>query len=428
MILITTTLFLFFALAIYRLYWALWLTAFALPAYLIRFEVFGWPFTLLEGFILAVVLAWAIRLTLTNKWRSVRFPGIWLIGVFAIAATLAVFVSPETRAAWGIWKAYFVEPILLYLVIANEARSTSVRRGLVYALGLSVIVIGCYAAGQYLGWWTSPEPWISESPKRVTSIFGYPNAVGLFVTPIIGLFLGLLALKQRAWPHWFSILVLITGLWSLFASVTRGAAIGLIAALIFLAVFSQRRRWVWLMVVLLTATILLTPGIRNQARDIAVGEDTSTDVRLVLWQGTWDLLKARPFLGSGLAGFPTVYDEYRQAKHTELLLYPHNIFLNFWTETGLLGLLAIVILLAWFFYHGAAARRKPDSVLAFGLLTAMTALVFYGLVEAPYFKNDLSAQFWILFGLMAAIAQMDEGSGRSLTHEDIQRLRKHSVR
>jgi O-antigen ligase len=67
--------------------------------------------------------------------------------------------------------------------------------------------------------------------------------------------------------------------------------------------------------------------------------------------------------------------------------------LNFWSEIGLFGLLAFLGIIVWFYKIGIRNREYGISII---LMAAMTALLVHGLVDVPYFKNDLSVLFWIL--------------------------------
>ncbi len=58
----------------------------------------------------------------------------------------------------------------------------------------------------------------------------------------------------------------------------------------------------------------------------------------------------------------------------------------------------------------------------------MTALIAYGLVEVPYFKNDLACLFWIFFALMASAKLANQKTSSSLVHDDIQRLKRHTIK
>ena len=73
----------------------------------------------------------------------------------------------------------------------------------------------------------------------------------------------------------------------------------------------------------------------------------------------------------------------------EVFQYPHNILLNIWSETGLLGLIAFsCILITW--VRRGSGPRTTDLILPI-----LTALLVHGLVDVPYFKNDLAVAFWL---------------------------------
>ena len=92
-------------------------------------------------------------------------------------------------------------------------------------------------------------------------------------------------------------------------------------------------------------------------------------------------------------------------------MYPHNIILNFWSELGLLGLLAFVwligraLLIAGRVYQGLGMGAEKYILL--GTVAALTALVVHGMVDVPYFKNDLAVLFWLLIGIVG-LFQIDK--------------------
>jgi putative inorganic carbon (HCO3(-)) transporter len=127
--------------------------------------------------------------------------------------------------------------------------------------------------------------------------------------------------------------------------------------------------------------------------------------RLELWSATLRMLSHYPIFGAGLSGFADRIAPYWNANHPERFIDPHNIVLNFWVETGLLGLFAFAWLLvvtfriSWLGWKQSDAGWRP---IFLGVLLAMVAIVVHGLVDVPYFKNDLSLLFWALAGLGAA--------------------------
>jgi O-antigen ligase len=79
----------------------------------------------------------------------------------------------------------------------------------------------------------------------------------------------------------------------------------------------------------------------------------------------------------------------------ERLIYPHNIALNFWTEIGFFGMLSTVGILGYLFYLGFKIY-KNDILWGAGLVGTLIVIVTHGLVDVPYFKNDLAMLFWII--------------------------------
>ena len=89
--------------------------------------------------------------------------------------------------------------------------------------------------------------------------------------------------------------------------------------------------------------------------------------------------------------------------------YPHNIVLNSWSETGLLGVVAFGwIIVVGFMRTWRGWRSAPTEwkAIHLGVLLALVYVVVHGLVDVPYWKNDLSLEFWSLVGLSFAPAAL----------------------
>jgi O-antigen ligase len=120
------------------------------------------------------------------------------------------------------------------------------------------------------------------------------------------------------------------------------------------------------------------------------------------------------FNSDGLANFDAVVwaSSTLRAKYwqpVEIYMYPHNIFLNFWSELGLVGALLFVWLILKFlllaFKLSVRLARASDrrKYLSLGLMGAMIVIVVHGLVDVPYFKNDLAVMFFIFLALLGCL-------------------------
>jgi O-antigen ligase len=121
------------------------------------------------------------------------------------------------------------------------------------------------------------------------------------------------------------------------------------------------------------------------------------------------MLAHHPIFGSGLGGFASAINPYRNG-YAEEQIYPHNILLNFWTETGVLGVIAFGWLTIQTFvssFRGWVYGSRGWRPYQLGVLLFLVAVVAHGLVDVPFFKNDLSLQFWVFLGLSSAAGRWD---------------------
>lgn len=424
----------FFILSFKKTEWGILAITFLLPSYFIRFKIAFLPLTFLEGMILILTFIWLIKkiikkdlkeslLQLIKKLKKTNF--LYPILLFLLAATISVFVSPNTKEALGIWKAYFIEPFVLFLILLDVIRTKTKTNLVILALGGSAALIGIITLVQFFTGIYVPENYFEEG--RMTGVYGYPTAVGLFVAPILALFLGMVIEKiinqtiktaseskkiknkildasiyQKGLVKILIAIIILFSLFSIWASKTEGAYIGLAAGLFFAFMLTKWRWKIIALTILFIFVLLLVPQTRDYLITKATFKDVSGDVRLVLWQGSWRVIKANPIFGAGLAGFPNLYKKYKEARHIEISLYPHNIFLNFWTETGILGLISFLWIVVNFFRLTFKKKIFSKSLVAdyqLPFFASMIYLFIHGLVDVPYFKNDLACLFWIIIGL-----------------------------
>lgn len=395
-------------------YTALGLFIFILPAYIIRFSIGPLPTTALEIAFGIIFLTWLTRLILfTNhpinflKTFFKKDPIFWCGVILTIAAALSCIWATDLRAALGIWKAYFVEPLLFYIILVSSIQKKEQWQNLIMYAGGTVLILTILAAIQYLtGWWLPTYEWSVAGMRRSTAVFTSPNALGLYVTPILLLSLGLLrskttsikSLVKKPQSLWL-LLVIASALTCLLLSVSKGAIIATLTALVFFGFFAWSKKYTTIITIIALLIVFAMPSLRKPITTLATFQNLSGQSRVALYQGTFDLLIQSPVKGLGLASFGQKFEDKRPAGYTEELIYPHNIFLNFWSETGLLGLVVIVGMM--YFISLAFINRKSSDALTIALYAGFVAIFVHGLVDVPYFKNDLALLTWLLLAMLA---------------------------
>jgi hypothetical protein len=179
--------------------WGIYVLVFGLPSYLIRFNVGPLPMTVLEGMILIMFGVWVVKsfkhfnITTfkhfsfkklkqwTGKWRGL----LGTIILFLLAGSMAVMVAPETRAALGLWKAYFIEPVLFFVVFISVIKKEDLKNIFWAMAGSSLVASGVAIYQKLTGNLIANKFWAAEATRRVSGVFPYPNALALYLGPII---------------------------------------------------------------------------------------------------------------------------------------------------------------------------------------------------------------------------------------------------
>lgn len=371
----------------------------ALPLYLVRFQIGPLPTTLLEVLFIVLVMTLCLERAGLGGARPLRLelsrlrPWYWPCGLLLAAGVVSVAVAPDLRAAVGLFKAYLVEPLLFFGILVSVTDET-VRRNVGRALALSGVVVAVAALLQPL-----IAPQTLWEGTRATAFYSYPNAVGLFLAPIIVLLAGMRLKGQMAWLSVVGVVLLFA---ALVAAQSEGAIIGAVVGLLALLWLQPKLRMVAIVIVLLggVALMLAPHSLQATLQQKLTLHDWSGTVRRITWGETIEMLKERPLTGAGLAGYPVVMRAYHKATAIEIFQYPHQIVLNIWSELGLLGLAAFGWILVTFFRLAQAnTGHRAEAVAA---MAAMVALLVHGLVDVPYFKNDLAFLFWIIAALGTA--------------------------
>ena len=501
--LISLYLLFYFFLAWRRLDWAVLIIIAALPSYLIRFSILGIPLTLLETMILISFTVWFIanfnelKANLANLFkrqvekRKVAYPFRYEIILMLIISYLVAAFSGFSDSALGIWKAYFFEPILLFIIIINIFKASDIGK-IIWAFLISALAVSLAAIYQKItGYFIFNEFWAASETRRVTSFFGYPNAVGLYLGPLILIFFGWLAdaVSEVKWNKkifnfpqhrqakrggqfsifkQFSItnyqfpkiilisLTIMLSILSIYFAKSVGALVGIGAGLIVFGLLAGRKTRLITIALVLSVAIAVSfyQPFRQTAYKYLTLNNFSGQIRKLQWRETWKILKdGRMITGAGLANYQKSVAPYHQEgffynknndpdfhkkiafnadyrkkvwQPLEVYLYPHNIFLNFWSELGLAGMLLFIWIFIKFYYlgfkilignchrlGGVPLRREKLEIgnlqtitgryFVLGLLGAMTVIIIHGLVDVPYFKNDLAVMFWVLVAMLGII-------------------------
>jgi O-antigen ligase len=321
------------------------------------------------------------------------------LALFVIAALIGIVVAPDHRGALGIVRAYVLEPAAMFYVATAllqgaVAMDALLAAGAAGAIAFSALEIATFARALITN---------TLNPSFAAAAFGInANSVALYLEPLIGLAAGI-ALFGRGRHRAIAATTFLFLLPAELATLSRGGllALGMLALIAIVSVRAPRVR-IGLIAAAAAgvAGALTLPVISSR---VLGGFDPVWGTfaeRGRIWVATVRMLRDRPLLGAGVNAYQTVMAPYRAAdRYLIPEPYPHNIFLTSWTETGILGLVAFtwllgaLIILPWRAFRRATGLQRA---LLWGTGAAFAMMLVHGLVDSPYWKNDLSLEFYML--------------------------------
>jgi O-antigen ligase len=378
--------------------WMLIVTIGALPLYVVRWRYGPLPTTLLETLVIVTVALYVIARWRDGWRRPLRTPYDIPILLLLLAGAIAVVVPQDHRAALGLYRAYFIEPVAIFYVAADLLRgeATLKRAVISFAIGSSIFaVLNLVAVAQAL---LDHKFHVGSAPN---ALYGDANYVAMYLEPAVAFAIAVFLFAGTPRWRWLGAVWLpITGL-ALLLTLSKGAYLALFV--LGVVVILRMRRWMLPLLIGLVAVALALSRIPLIAQRIATSENSLVG-RFQIYGAAIRVLEENPILGLGLGGF-----DYTFRKHASQP-YPHDVWLTFWVEIGLLGLIAFAVIFFGLLWRGWRALPQTEGfyrVAMWGVLGSLVLWGVHGLVDSPYWKNDMSVEFWVLAAIeLAAIASI----------------------
>lgn len=376
------------------------------PLYVVKFSLLGLPTDALMVGCFVLSLPLILWLIIKKLFPVLARPSqnrelIILVStaVFFLSGLLSLFINGLDRPKLGQFIVLFFEPVLIFILgrayFFKRPNSKNIFINTCYVL---LGIAGFYGLLQYFTLLGLPPAWWGNTnePKRALSFFIHPNFYALWSAPLLALLIpdvtkNVKKAKAVAW---------IIGAAGLFLSLSRAGWMGLgFSILIYLIAAADKKikKLVFITFIFCAIIVFATPNLRYRIILPFYGEKSAVS-RFSLWQTGIEGIKKSPVLGLGLNGFSRNWQTLNTDKNlSEAHNFPHNIFLDLWVETGILGLISFLILVFTFIYNGLKNRRD---FFALGVSLFLICLLIQGQIDNPYFKNDLAMVFWLVLTLV----------------------------
>jgi O-antigen ligase len=399
-----------------RLDWGAALVLFCAPLYLLKIKV-GWlPLSVLEVLILIILGIWLVRRTSQREnppqppfFKGGRRGDFWFLSILLIlvGAVLSTIFSADLKVSAGIFKSWILEPMIFGFLLVDVIQTKKQLARALLALILSGLAVAVIGLGYLLAGRLTFD-------GRLAAFYLSPNHLAMYLAPAFILALGFWFWAKKLWQTILLVICYMLYVICLYFTYSYAAWLALFVSLFFALFFLGRYKIVGgkklfivyclLFIVLLTATWSQLGS--EKLGNLLTSERSSWQSRLMVWQAALKIGQDHWLVGIGPGLFQKYYLDYQKYFPVPYLEWaapqPSNLFLAFWLQTGLVGLIGFLWLLVNFFRWTIGAVKKTKQPLVLILMAVMIYFLAHGLVDTTYWKNDLALIFWVVIALSYA--------------------------
>lgn len=394
------------------------LIIFLSPLYLLKIS--NLPLTVLEALIWIFVLVW-LAYKIKNRqgdwWPEFFYRynrSFWLALILVLAGVfLSSLFSADWRVSFGIFKAYFVAPMIFSFILAGIFNESEGSKPVLTALLMSAAAVAAIAAVYLLFGRLTFD-------GRLAAFYLSPNHLAMWLAPGLIAGFGLWLEVKKTWQKVFLCLVFFLLFFVLYFTYSYGAWLGLAAAAMFILFYLWRLKLIsYGQLLRVTGCIFfafifivflqLIGGNNEKLISLFSSSRSSWQSRLMIWQSAILILKEHWLLGMGPGLFQKYYLAYQQYFSVPYLEWavpqPHNLFLAWWLQAGLAGFIGFIWLVVFFFRRALRLLLEIKSLPTLLLSAVMVYFLIHGLADATFWKNDLALIFWLIVFLGSTAAR-----------------------
>jgi O-antigen ligase len=380
-------------------------TAACLPLYVVRWQYGPVPTTLLENLIIATVALYVVGRWREGRLRLNRTPLDIPILLLLVSGAISVVVARDHRAALGLYKAFFIEPVAIFYVASDLLRKADDYRHLLLGFAIGSSAFALLNIANFIVAFAGNKVALGSPP---VALYGSANEVAMYLEPPLAFAAALVLFSERRLDRALGLLWgLLLGS-ALILTLSRGAFLACAVFAIFVVVSLNPvlRKPLFAGLAVLAAVVIAAVALGSHTPlvihrlSLKALEYTSV-TRFEIYWDTLRMLLPHFVFGLGLGGYLLVYHNFPE-------IYPHDIWLSFWAELGLLGLIAFAIIFIRLLRSGWRALPFAtgfDRVVLWGAVGALVLWGVHGIFDSPYWKNDMSVEFWLVAAMLMLLSR-----------------------
>lgn len=366
--------------------------------------------TLLLPFLMMIIGTYVLhgiyKKSFSFRFHPVHVPILLFLGVQVLSTVLSITPIKSLQNL-----SISILSICIYFIMVNTIETKEDLDKCIKVFMLIVFALSILGIYQHFTLGATNAVWVDQEVNpdletRVIGTFGNPNIFAEYIEHMLPvtilLFFGYKSWRNKIIQAGMSLVMLAC----LILTFSRGGWLGFaVAAMFILAI--QFIHYVPFFITVGLASIPFLPDVILQ-RIASTGStsDTSNAYRILLWEGTWNMIKDLWPTGIGFGYWAYRYGYLYYAVRGTRAWHSHNLYLEIFAEMGIWGILTFILFGVILFISTIQFARKTSSNymrnVSLGLLCGVIALMVHGVAEHILYMPKSVLTFWILIGLIVS--------------------------
>lgn len=378
--------------------------------------------------VIGVLLSFFIKICLTPDFKFKYTPVNMWVGVFLLIYVICACISMAPLSSIKIAGVVGIFT-LMYFAIVNCVETRKQLNSMIYIFVFAGLIVSIYGIYQFVAGTIFTTAWVDASlfqeiQTRVYSTFENPNVLGEYLLFVIPLCISLVFSNKNWLVKAGMAVVACIMIVCLALTYSRGCYLGILVAAVVFALLLNIRFILLLIAGLIALPFVLPKTIINRFTSIGNMSDSSTKYRLSIWQSSWEVIKDywyRP-IGQGAEAFNKVYPLY--AQNGVGTQHAHNWFLQTTVETGIIGILSILMCMfraIQYLFNGIKKAIKfADKIILIGFVSGIFGFLVQSVFDNTWYNYRVVLIFWIFIGLAVRAKKFIDEEERLLDDKSIE--------
>lgn len=364
----------------------------------------------------SAIFFWLVKRIIQSKKKDLIFfsDNPLRLPIFLFMAVLLISVIQGSETSIGL--RHFLRKTLQYIGIfyvildtLNSAKRIKIVSGFLIA---SIILVASDCLWQYFFKFEFLRHRVAVS-GRISGPFEYPDQFGNYWVTVLSVVFAFFLSRIKNKINFFLLTFLLFIMVFIFLiNNSKGSLLAFLFVYFFFFWFTRRKLFLILIpVFFVIGGIFLSPFYKELIVRQLDFKNSSYTQRFDLWETGILMFKDKPLFGQGLGSYMSNYERFQSKKNRPLaeqgIWYAHNSYLQMLSETGLIGLLSFLLIVAVIFKNILAAFRGLKDEQFFSLLLGFSGGLLGYLVQifsdSTYYSLANSVLFWFFLGVVSSI-------------------------